>query len=76
MITGAALAAAIEMLTFWLALGNVPLAAPITKPETPTCVGIPLKTPVTPFKIRPVGNIPEMRLQVLAGLPDATKVVL
>lgn len=42
----------------------------------PARVGVPVRTPVAINKLRPNGKLPVARPQVLAGLPEATKVVL
>lgn len=55
-----------EKLKVCVALGAVPLLAVIVTGLTPTAVGVPLITPVDD-RVRPVGRVPEVTLNVAAG---------
>jgi len=49
-----------------------PLFAAVTTPvNVPVAFGVPVSAPVVPFNVRPVGNAPEVRLNVGAGEPFA-----
>ena len=76
MMTGAALAAAITMVTLCVALGNVPLAACTTKLKLPAVVGVPPKTPLVMLNVRPVGTVPLATDQAMGAVPLAVKVRL
>jgi hypothetical protein len=44
----------------------------VTTPvNVPVAFGVPVRAPVVPFNVRPVGNAPEVRLNVGAGEPLA-----
>jgi hypothetical protein len=53
---------------------ETPLVALIVKVEEPGEVGVPERTPVIGFKVRPAGSDPDDTLKVGAGFPDATNV--
>jgi hypothetical protein len=50
------------------------LLACTVKVYAPPTVGVPERTPVVGFSVKPVGNVPLATLYVGAGKPDAAKV--
>ena len=68
--------AALVMVLFWVAFGNVPLAACAVKLNEPAIVGVPLITPVVLLSVRPVGSVPLAMLQVIGVVPLAVRVWL
>ena len=64
------------MVLFWVAFGNVPLAACTVKLNEPAVVGVPLNTPLVALKARPAGKVPEATLHVIGVVPVAVKVWL
>ena len=76
MMVGAIVAAAITIVTFCVALGSVPLAACATKLKLPAVVGVPERTPVLAFRVRPVGCVPLEMLHVIGAVPLAVKLWL
>ena len=73
---GATVEAVMVMELFWVAFGNVPLAACTVKLNEPAVVGVPLITPVVLLSVRPVGSVPLAMLQVIGVVPVAVKVWL
>ena len=61
------------MVTFWVALGAVPLAAWTVKPNEPAVVGVPLNMPLVALRVRPAGSAPVAMLQVIGVVPVAVK---
>lgn len=59
-------------------LAGEPLSVTVTVNEyVPAAVGVPDITPVVPFKLKPVGKLPEVTAHVYDGLPPvALNVVL
>jgi hypothetical protein len=57
-----------------VALGGAPLAAVMVEVNAPQVVGVPDRTPVVAFRLRPGGTVPVVTLKVGAGLPVAAKV--
>ena len=55
------------------ALGTVPLAAWMVKPNEPAVVGVPLRRPDVALRVRLVGSVPVAMLQVIGVVPVAVK---
>ena len=64
------------MVTFWVALGTVPLATWTVKANEPAEVGVPFNTPLVALRARPDGSVPVEILQVIGVVPVAVKVWL
>ena len=75
-MVGAAVAALMLMVMFWVALGDVPLAAWMVKVNAPAVVGVPFNIPLAALRVRPAGKVPEATLQVMGVVPLAVKVWL
>ena len=75
-IVGATVAVAMTMVTLWVALGSVPLAACTVNVNEPAVVGVPLRMPLVPLRARLVGNVPVAMLHVIGVVPVAVKVWL
>ena len=75
-MVGETVGAVMAMVTFWVALGRVALAAWTTKLKLPVAVGVPERTPLLPFRVRPVGGVPLVMLQVIGVVPVAVKLWL
>ena len=75
-MVGAAVAALMLMVMFWVALGGVPLAAWMVKVNVPADVGVPFNIPLAAFSVRPAGSVPVATLQVMGVVPAAAKVWL
>ena len=73
MMVGAVVAAVMVMVLLWVALGNVPLAACMVKVKVPATVGVPLRTPVELLRVRPLGSVPVVTVQVMGVVPVALK---
>ena len=73
---GATVGAAMTMVLFWVAFGNVPLAACTVKLDELAVVGVPLNTPLVALRVRPAGKVPKATLQVMGVVPLAAKVWL
>ena len=76
MMIGATVAAVMVMELFWVAFGNVPLAACTVKLNEPAVVGVPLNTPLAALRASPAGSVPVAMLQVIGVVPVAVKVWL
>ena len=75
-IVGATDPEAMTIVTFCVAFGIVPLAACTTKLKVPVAVGVPERTPVLVFRVRPAGSVPLMVLHVNGAVPLAVKLWL
>lgn len=58
-----------------VALGDEPLLAVTVAVYVPLVVGVPLKTPAL-LKVNPGGSVPDVRENVMVGVPLAVKVWL
>ena len=75
-MVGATVAVVMMMVLLCVALGNVPLAACMVKVNEPATVGVPLRTPVVLLRVRPLGSVPVVNVQVMGAVPVAVKVRL
>ena len=75
-MSGATDPEAMTIVTFCVALGSVPLAACTTKLKLPGVVGVPERTPVLLFRLRPAGSVPLVILHVIGVVPLAVKLWL